>query len=248
MSLAGELRKVADRLSTPGAKEARALRVPLDLYRLYRRLSELTPIATVYDVGANTGEFSAWTAKCLPNAVIHAFEPLTVCHESLGRRAAQIPRISVHTCALGDQPGTTEMFQNDYAPSSSLLPMRDRHRELWPKTAGDKPVAVEVRTLDDFVAEAKPTGPAFLKLDVQGFEMHVLRGAEQALAEDVAIVMCETLFEGLYDGQAEFPDMLRFLGERGFRFLEFADERRLGEFGRLVYADAVFVKRELRYT
>ncbi|MBL6764906.1 MAG: FkbM family methyltransferase [Verrucomicrobiae bacterium] len=248
MSLAGELRKVADRLSTPGAKEARKLRVPLDLYRLYRRLGELTQICTVFDVGANTGEFASWTAKCLPEASIHAFEPLTVCHERLRAAAARHPGMSVHTCALGDRAGMTEMFQNDYSPSSSLLPMEDRHRELWPKTAGDKAVEVEVRTLDDVVAETKAAGPAFLKLDVQGFEMHVLRGAEKALANEVAIVMCETLFEGLYEGQAEFLEMLRFLDERGFRFLEFADERRLGENGRLIYADAVFVRRELRYS
>ena len=247
MSLAGELRKVADRLSTPGAKEARRLRVPLDLFRLYRRLQEITPIKTVLDVGANTGEFAAWTSRCLPEATVHMFEPLEVYHGRLRALAESSPRLEMHPCALGDKPSRQQMFQNDYSPSSSLLPMKDRHRELWPKTAGDRPVEVEVKTLDAFRAANSFAEPAFLKLDVQGFELHVLRGAKECLANGVSAVMCETLFEGLYDGQVEFPQMLQFMSEHGFRFLEFADERRMGKYGRLVYADALFVRQDLRY-
>ncbi|MBG88490.1 MAG: hypothetical protein CMO80_16540 [Verrucomicrobiales bacterium] len=247
MSLAGELRKVADRLSTPGAKEAHRLRVPLDLFRLYQRLQELTPVKTVLDVGANTGEFAAWTGRCLPESQVHMFEPLKVCHNRLQTLADANSRMTMHPYALGDEPGKQQIFENDYSPSSSLLPMKDRHRELWPKTAGDKQVETDVKTLDDVEAEQDFAGPAFLKLDVQGFELHVLRGAKKCLGGKVAAVMCETLFEVLYDGQVEFPQMLEFMAEQGFRFLEFADERRMGDWGRMVYADALFVRQDLRY-
>ena len=60
MSLAGELRKVADRLSTPGAKEARKLRVPLDLYRLYRRLGDPSPDMVAFAQGGG-----------VPSAAVH---------------------------------------------------------------------------------------------------------------------------------------------------------------------------------
>lgn len=246
MSLASELRKVADRLEVPGFREARRRRVPLDHFRLFERVKNLTDLRTVLDVGANKGAFSRWAAQCFPKADIHAFEPLTPCQTPLGKVAAEFAKVKIHQLALGDSIGTVEMFQNDYTPSSSLLPMEERHKELWPKTAGAKKISVPLETLDNVTARLGVRGPAFLKLDVQGFELHVLRGATRTL-NDVAVVMSEVLFENLYAGQADFGTLVAFLGGRGFRFLEFAEERRLPPLGRLVYADAVFVKAGLKF-
>jgi len=247
MSLAGELRKLANRLDVPGFAEARRQRVPLELYRFFDRVKKLSDIRTVLDVGANTGEFARWVARCFPTATIHAFEPLTVCQSSLQQIATAHSQVQVHPLALGDSTGTVEMFQNDYAPSSSLLPMEERHKELWPKTVNARKISVPLDTLDNMAVRLALHGPAFLKLDVQGFELHVLRGATNTLrATDV--VMSEVLFENLYAGQADFRTLANFLAGHGFRFLEFADERRLPPLGRLVYADAVFVKEGLKFS
>jgi len=56
MSIAGELRKLANRLDVPVFAEARRQRVPLELYRFFDRVKKLSDIRTVLDVGANTGE------------------------------------------------------------------------------------------------------------------------------------------------------------------------------------------------
>ena len=77
-------------------------------------------------------------------------------------------------------------------------------------------------------------------------EMSVLNGAERALKQ-VSAVMLEALFENLYAGQADFAEVVAFMAARGFRFFEFADQRRLPPLGQLVYADAVFIRRELRF-
>jgi len=246
MSLASELRKCADRLDVPGFAEARRLRVPLDLHRLFARVRALTDIQTVFDVGANRGQFARAAAVCFPGAVVHAFEPLAVCQEQLRQVAAGRPQVQIHPLALGDSTGMVEMFQNDYAPSSSLLPMEERHKELWPHTTGTKKISVSLDTLDNLAARLGAHGPAFLKLDVQGFELHVLRGAANTLRE-TAVVMSEVLFENLYAGQTDFRALANLLSEHGFRFLEFAEERRLPPLGRLVYADAVFVKEGLKF-
>jgi FkbM family methyltransferase len=246
MSLAGELRKIADRLSIPEAGEAKRLRVPLSQFLLFRRVQALADVRTVLDVGANTGEFARWCAICFPRARIHAFEPLEVCQPALQAAAASHNNLNVHAKALGEECDRTTMFQNDFSPSSSLLPMQDRHREIWPKTRSDKPVEIEVQTLDSFASDNPLEEAIFLKMDVQGFEMHVLRGAAATLPR-LSVIMCEVLFEGLYEGQADFREMLNFLAERGFRFLEFADERRLAPHNQMVYADAVFVRDDLRY-
>ena len=244
MSLARELRKLADRLDTPGAAVARRMRIPLDRYRLFERVKSVADIRTVLDVGANQGEFARYAADCFPNATIHCFEPLPVCQPQLKTLAAGCSRIKVHPVALGEKSCAMQMFENDFAPSSSLLPMQDRHRELWPKTTGAKKIPVTMTTLDAVAAVAPFTGHMFLKLDVQGFEMNVLRGATQALRQ-TAVVMMEVLFEPLYEGQADFRELLNFMADQGFRFIEFADERRLPPLGKLVYADGVFLNEQL---
>jgi FkbM family methyltransferase len=246
MSIAGELRRIAERLDTPDARPARRLRVPLPLYRLFQRILLLTPVHTVLDIGANVGQFSEWAAKCFPEADIHAFEPLPSCVAELKKVAARFPRIQTHAHALSFETGEAEMFENDYAPSSSLLKMTDRHREIWPKTAKDKKVMVPIETLDGVLGKTPIKGPAFLKIDVQGFELNVLRGAEKTLRE-VAVIQSEVQFDAFYENQTDFLDLQNFLAEHGFRFAEFADERRLNDEQRLVYADAVFVKKELRF-
>ena len=244
MSLANELRKIANRLDVPGAAAAYRHHVPLDLYRSFERLKSRTAFRTILDVGANRGEFSRYALACFPDAAIHAFEPLPGCQEALRRLAQTQPRVQAHSVALGETSGTVEMFENDYAPSSSLLPMLDRHRELWPKTSRDHKISVPVVTLDG-IAFHQPFAPAiFLKLDVQGYELHVLKGALQVLQNTSAVLM-EVLFEPLYDGQPDFRELLNFMAEQGFRFLEFADERRLPPSGKLIYADALFAKVDL---
>ena len=244
MSLAKELRKLADRLDTPGAAAARRLRVPLNFYRCFERLKHDFAIRTVLDVGANRGEFARFAAVCFPGAAVHCFEPLPGCQPLLQALAARRPQIKLHPCALGDTSGAAEMFENDYSPSSSLLPLQDRHRELWPKTIGAKKIAIALDTLDAVMAREQAASPFFLKLDVQGFELSVLRGAATTLRQTAA-VMAEVLFEPLYAGQTNYLELLNFMAERGFRFVEFADERRLPPLGKLIYADAVFVREPL---
>ena len=150
----------------------------------------------------------------------------------------------MHPVALGDECGEVEMFENDYSPSSSLLPMRDRHRELWPWTAHDTKIEVSMRTLDSLAAEVAWSAPLIMKLDVQGFELNVLRGAVETLG-NCAGVFLEVLFEPLYEGQTDFRALMDFLADHGFRFSEFLNERRVPPEQKLVYADAAFLNTRL---
>jgi len=246
MSLAGELRRLAERLDTPESRTARKERIPLALYQFFERVKQLTPVGTILDVGANVGNFAEAVAKRFPKTPIHAFEPLPGCFARLKSVAEKHPVIQPHPFAIGSEAGETEFHENDSAASSSLLEMTDRHRELWPKTANDHLTRVQVKTLDGFAKETPIKGPVFVKVDVQGFEMHVFRGGTDVL-RDVAVIMAEVLFEPLYENQTDFLELQNFLAEHGFRFLEFCEETRLQKEHRLVYANAVFVKKELRY-
>ena len=99
--------------------------------------------------------------------------------------------------------------------SSSLLPITARQAQTFPGTEQKETIEVSTVTLD----ERFPDGveePALLKIDVQGYELEVLRGAERLL-QTIGTVLVECSFQEFYAGQAGADEVIRFLQQRGFR-------------------------------
>lgn len=131
------------------------------------------------------------------------------------------------------------MHRNDYSQSSSLLPMAELHKRAFPETRHSTPETVQVKRLDDVVADLRIERPALLKIDVQGFEAKVIAGATETLKlADVIIV--ETGVEALYEGQALFDDVYRMLYDRGFRYRGNHNQLLSPDDGRVLQADAFF--------
>jgi FkbM family methyltransferase len=212
--------------------------VGLDLRPHERWLRDLR-FKTVFDVGANTGQFVGEARKIAPDAFIYSFEPLRACFEALRDGRRDDPRFRAFHVALGDEPGEVTMHRNDYSQSSSLLPMAELHKTAFPETRHSTPEKVEVRRLDDVAAELTLARPLLLKIDVQGFEAKVIAGATETLrSADVIIV--ETGVEALYEGQALFDDVYRMLYERGFRYRGNHNQLLSPDDGRVLQADAFF--------
>ncbi len=149
--------------------------------------------------------------------------------------------LKVHNFALGTEANSVNMNQNAYGPSSSILGMLQRHKDIWPKTEESSIIEVEMKTLDQIYQQEKFESPAVLKIDVQGYELQVLKGATNFL-KICNLVQLEVLFEPLYKDQAEFAELASFLSVYGFKFKDFVDERRIKKGNKLVYADAAFIK------
>ena len=99
--------------------------------------------------------------------------------------------------------------------SSSLLPITDRQSALFPGTEAVGTVRVEAGPLDAFITRADLIAPALLKIDVQGFELEVLRASRSLLAA-FDHVYVEASYEELYAGQALAGDVAAFLAGHGF--------------------------------
>jgi FkbM family methyltransferase len=174
-------------------------------------LRSLNP-GTVIDVGANKGQFSLVARYLFPNARIHAFEPL----ESERRiyQSVILDPVHVHSVALGVEKGDADFFVTSRADSSSLLaPGKGQESAYGVALSSKTTVSVDrlenVISLDDLVA------PVLLKLDVQGAELQVLRGAEKVLAQ-VDAIYCEVSFVELYDRQPMASAIVSFLDLHGF--------------------------------
>lgn len=144
-------------------------------------LRKLMPHAqVVVDVGANIGVYSGEILKINPNISIHAFEPdPAVCEE-----LQKLPLIA-NNFALGEQAETKTLH----------LTPRSTHNSFYPGESGARPLSVPVSTLDTYCAEHNLTHIDFLKVDVEGFEFFVLKGA-RGLLEKGAIEYVQFEFSG----------------------------------------------------
>ncbi len=177
--------------------------------------SSLPRPGTIYDIGANTGTWTCLAKSLFPTARVEAFEPLAVHFDGFRRWTAAWPGdIHLHACALGQAEGSATMHVMDFSDASSLLPATaEGLSEFKIKPAAEQ--TVPVIPLDVLVAREKIPPPDLLKLDVQGYELEVLRGAEGCLRHARA-VLCEVSFQQFYAGQPLFPEVLAFLETRGF--------------------------------
>lgn len=133
----------------------------------------------VFDIGANDGEWLA-AVRCVNGlSQIHAFEPQAALAD---RIAATHPDVRVNNTAVGDQPGVLDLY--DYAdhPGSQHASLVTGVIDL---VHGGKvrQTKVPVVTLDDYCSEHGILHIEFVKIDVEGYEMHVLRGARRMLEE-----------------------------------------------------------------
>jgi len=207
---------------------------------------------TIVDVGAQnlTTEDHVYTPLLqagIPCDCI-GFEPLAARRAERAHTDGTAIRLLPHV--IGD--GSTQTFYvNNEDNTSSLLPLNLAFNAPFAHLRDLRTVRTEtVHTtrLDDVLQEVPRID--FLKLDIQGFELFALRGAEGLLPR-TNVVHCEVEFAPIYKAQPLFADVESFLRARGFAFIDFTtlmryryasvpDPNEMPE--RLCWADAVFFR------
>jgi len=176
-------------------------------------------INTILDIGAHTGEFSRTIRKLLPDPSIIAFEPLEYPYQQLVNSMGRASNFKAFKFALGDCNMTkADMHRNGFTPSSSLLKMADLHKQAFPYTAQESSETVEVRRLDDVMADMPLIDNILIKIDVQGYEDKVIRGGEKLMAR-AKVLIIEASFHKLYEEQPLFDEIYDSLRQKGFRYI-----------------------------
>lgn len=174
----------------------------------------------VLDVGAHHGWFfHCWLDWC-PQARVVAFEPTAESFQQASELYGADPRVRLFQLGIGAQTGELNFnILADSQVSNSFLPPR---QAVWEaieyNTGAISQRRVPISTLDDFCAEQKIAGAYLLKIDVQGYELEVLKGAIGILPR-IDHVFVEAGIQRLYEGAPSFAEVCLFMEIQGFHLM-----------------------------
>ena len=172
------------------------------------------PIVGIIQIGAHVGnELPA--LKQLTNNIL-MFEPQKNVYSKLLSTIGDDKEIIAENFALGSTPGVMKMHK-EYAnggQSSSLL-APSLHTLQYPGIVFNDFEEVEIKTLDDYLKESKKEYN-LITLDVQGYELEVLKGASKTL-EKIDYILCEVNRAELYKGCPMYTEIEEYLSNFGFK-------------------------------
>jgi FkbM family methyltransferase len=199
-------------------------------------------IDLLLDGGANNGSTGREFRAAGYAGRIVSFEPQAAVFAELRAAAQNDPHWHCRQVALGDTDGVVSMEVSGAPVSSSLLPMREEHVRVWPESRPVGREDVPVVRLDSLAAELGVANhQTLLKLDVQGYESAVLRGAAGTLPV-IKAVLVELLFAPLYEGQARYFEVMATLDAAGLRFAGLFDTYLDSQTNLPVFANGLFVR------
>ena len=208
MGLQKIVRFVLDRM---GWNERMSFVAMMSQAALDRILARGVTVGTVVDIGASNGMWSESVMPYFPDARYLLIEAQQVHEAGLKRFAATHRNTQYVLKAAGEKAGTI-YFDDAEAFSGQAVTERSR----------DGLIEVPVCSIDEEIAARQLPGPYLLKFDVHGFEMPILRGAEQTLKNTSLLIMECYNFEIAPDSLL-FHDMCRHLHDLGFRVADISE-------------------------
>jgi FkbM family methyltransferase len=208
----------------------------LDMESVLRRLAARDPnVASVIDIGASTGRWSAMTAPMFPNTRFVGVDPLQEREPDLRALKQRQPRFDYVLCVAGEKEHElVQMAVSDDLDGSTVgggaehgLTMRQ----------------VPSRSVDAIAAMKDLRGPFLLKFDTHGFEVPILKGATKTLEQTHYIVM-ETYNYRHVPGTLLFWEMCALLDGMGFRCFNLVDPMQRPADRSLWQMDLFFARRD----
>jgi len=171
----------------------------------------LNPKSVVIDIGANTGWYSLSLSKHIPKGRIVAFEPLPEIYSLLKRNIElnHCKNIRALNIGLAEKKGACEFYYNPKVTGATSL------RDLNPEAKAKK-VTCKVETLDSMMRRL-PSHIDLIKIDVEGAELLVIKGALALLRATTPVLFLEMLRKWSAKFSYHPNDIIALLGSIGYR-------------------------------
>ncbi len=169
----------------------------------------------IYDVGAFHGILTLFFAT--RGAHVISYEPNTKTHARLMEniRLNGLQNVTVRKFGLGSQPQTATLV---YLPlMAGGASMEEKTVEQLKSSGGSSSEEIRITTLDRDIAENRLPPPDFIKIDVEGWEIEVLRGARSTLAAYSPALFLEMHGETMNEKRRKVAELVDFLEHAGYR-------------------------------
>jgi len=207
MSAISLLRRLGNRAYEHAFPVYRLCYRPFKAYadRVERRLlrTVLSAGSVVVDAGANIGIYSQFLSRCVgPTGVVHSFEPSPENFNRLQSAVRDLANVRLSQAALGECSQSAELYLSDK--------LNVDHRTYATDGDSRRAVQIDIVALDDFFEPGQRVD--LIKMDIQGYELHALRGANRVLADNpTAKLLLEFWPYGLKQAGANWMDLLATL-------------------------------------
>jgi FkbM family methyltransferase len=177
-------------------------------------LREILPEAEiVFDIGANVGHWAKAALSINPNLKIHCFEPSLATFRKLSEQ--QFPdQVSLNRLACGAYTGNTQMYINWEASQTNSIVRRSFYHE--PKIENISQI-----TIDDYCRQHRINKIDYIKIDVEGYELEVLKGMKELLTQKIAVTIQFEYGRTYLDAKIFLKDIWDFINTTNLDYLFF---------------------------
>lgn len=236
MSIKGMSRMAVEHLVARFGYELKIAGVPPCGYSgfLSRMVKSGVQPRTIFDVGVGNG--TPWLYAAFPQAHFVLIEPQAEFEPALKDICRRIDA-EYHLVGIGSKEQHLPIYRLLSSPTgSSFLPPNADTEARW--GASEKSGELHVVPLDTF---GDQSGPFFLKIDTEGFELEVLRGAVKIL-EQTDVVLMEVAISKRQEAEPDLIDIGTFMKANGFRLIDFPVLTQQARGGPLLYVDVAFAR------
>jgi FkbM family methyltransferase len=220
-----------------GIKNRKVLK-QIDCYMTIKKFLKYHKPVVLYDIGANSGAWSYVMYKLNPNIKsITFFEPQKKYYDVIKKNdfLTSVEK-RFFNIALGSENKITKIKGG--TASASILDVKEQNN-FFPNSLNSDCETVTVKKLDDVFLSNKLQIPDTIKIDVQGYELLVLQGAEKII-KNTQYLIIELSFREFYDGQPKLSELIGFLEKNNFILIDFGHEWR-GKKNEILQIDAFFL-------
>jgi FkbM family methyltransferase len=169
----------------------------------------------IFDVGANEGQSIERFKSIFPKSIIHSFEPIKECYEKI-IKIYDKKNIFINNYALGDKECERFFYINKNTYTSSFFKINNKYKELVNSDGINMSVKKKISTIDGYLALHKIKKIDILKIDTQGYELNILKGAKKSLKNKIKFIELELTLADYYKKKVKFYEIDKLLSENNF--------------------------------